>query len=256
MPFRSLAPASLRSTAALRPTVCAAVIAACALALAAPSHGGDDEVSIKRLADGTRLIYNENTTQRARRTAGRLLPVPSPEIDRLIGESARQAGLPRRLVQSVMQVESGYNPRALSRKGAMGLMQLMPATAAELGVVDAYDPAENVRGGTRYLQRMLDHFGELELALAAYNAGPTAVTRFGGIPPYQETQAYVRKVLELYRRTPPESAVLSAREAARERRADEARERAQDEAQRGAAVHVTRGANGEIVFTTTPPGAP
>jgi soluble lytic murein transglycosylase-like protein len=113
----------------------------------------------------------------------------------LLEQSARHAIRPD-LVRAVIQVESGFNPRALSPKGAMGLMQLMPATAARLGVRDAFDPADNIRGGTAYLRQLLDRYqGDEELALAAYNAGSGAVERYGQkVPPYRETRDYVKRV--------------------------------------------------------------
>ncbi|HET9360633.1 MAG TPA: lytic transglycosylase domain-containing protein [Vicinamibacterales bacterium] len=113
----------------------------------------------------------------------------------LIQEHARRQSLRPELVRAVIQVESGFNHRALSPKGAMGLMQLMPETARSLGVNNPWDAAQNIRGGTQYLRMLLDqHDGNEQLALAAYNAGPKAVARYGRIPPYRETTNYVKKV--------------------------------------------------------------
>ncbi len=130
-------------------------------------------------------------------------PTPKPpegwEYDGLVGLTARQNDLPEALVKAVIAAESGFDPEAVSRKGAKGLMQLMPATSAELGVEDPLRPDENVRGGVRYLRTLIDRYDDLSVALAAYNAGPTAVDRYGGIPPYRETRAYVKRVLTYYR---------------------------------------------------------
>lgn len=120
-------------------------------------------------------------------------------VDRLLASAALRRGLDPDLVRAMARVESGLNPLAVSPKGAMGLMQLMPGTATELGVSDPFDPRQNAEGGAEYLRRMLDRFGgNLDLALAAYNAGPVAVEQYGGIPPYAETQAYVRAVKAKY----------------------------------------------------------
>jgi soluble lytic murein transglycosylase-like protein len=119
--------------------------------------------------------------------------------DELIGETARSYRLPPALVKAVIAAESAFDPGAVSRKGAQGLMQLMPETAESLGVDDPLEPASNVRGGAGYLRAMIDRYGDLSRALAAYNAGPNAVDRYGGVPPYRETQDYVDRVLTYYR---------------------------------------------------------
>jgi hypothetical protein len=117
-------------------------------------------------------------------------------FNELIDQNARDYGVSAELVRAVIQVESGFNPRARSPKGAMGLMQLMPSTAAEFGVRNAYSPADNIRGGVAYLRSLLDRYGHDEtLALAAYNAGPTAVQKYGNaVPPYRETKNYVSRI--------------------------------------------------------------
>ncbi len=123
-------------------------------------------------------------------------------IDPLVRSVAETTSLPPRLLHAVIAAESGYDARAVSREGAVGLMQLMPATARRFGVVDAFDPQQNVSGGAAYLKWLLDRFdGDLELTLAAYNAGEGAVARAGNrVPPYAETRAYVPRVLDLMRR--------------------------------------------------------
>jgi soluble lytic murein transglycosylase-like protein len=153
-------------------------------------------------ADGRKVILNENDEQQSRRFSSRLLEVPregNVELAPLIALRASQQNLPERLVRAVIQVESGYNARARSNKGAMGLMQLMPETAVELAVSNPYDPDENLRGGTAYLRQMIDRFGRLDMSLAAYNAGLGTVAHYNGIPPYPDTIDYVRSVLALYR---------------------------------------------------------
>ncbi len=122
-----------------------------------------------------------------------------PALEAIVHEAARQEDLDPRLVASLVTVESGWNPTAVSHKGALGLMQLMPATAARLDVDDAFDPHDNVRGGVAELARLIDRYaGNLNLALAAYNAGEGAVSRYRGVPPYPETRDYVERILSLY----------------------------------------------------------
>ncbi|AMY11159.1 Soluble lytic murein transglycosylase precursor [Luteitalea pratensis] len=115
--------------------------------------------------------------------------------DKTIEAASATHGVRPELVRAVIQVESGFNPRARSRVGAMGLMQLMPATAADLGVDNPWDPVQNINGGVAYLGSLIREFGDEVLALAAYNAGPGAVNRYGQrVPPYRETQDYVQKI--------------------------------------------------------------
>ncbi|HLU67384.1 MAG TPA: lytic transglycosylase domain-containing protein [Kofleriaceae bacterium] len=129
--------------------------------------------------------------------AGR--PEPS-SYDALIERMAARYDVPAALIKAVVKTESNFQRHAVSRKGAQGLMQLMPGTAADLGVEDAFSAEQNVRGGTRYLRAMMDRYGDWRHALAAYNAGPGAVDQYGGIPPYRETREYVERVLHYYRR--------------------------------------------------------
>jgi soluble lytic murein transglycosylase len=204
------------------------------LCLALVPSTASAEVKVRLGEDGVPFIYNETSEQRSVRLSTELRQVRSSELKQWIEDHARRQGLDRRLVQAVIQVESGYNHRARSRKGAMGLMQLMPDTARELGIRDPYDPEANIRAGTLYLRRMLDHFSQdLQLALAAYNAGPAAVRRHGGMPPYRETRNYVRRVLALV----------------------EGKELAIDvPAAPRPKIYVSRDAQNRLFMTTTPPG--
>lgn len=117
----------------------------------------------------------------------------------IIQEKAAKYNVDPALVQAVIKAESNFNPDVVSSAGAQGLMQLMPGTARSLGVANAFDPEQNIEGGVKFLRQLLDRFGgNTTLAVAAYNAGPGAVSKYDGIPPYQETQTYVKRVLGYY----------------------------------------------------------
>ncbi len=159
-----------------------------------------------RRADGSVLLFNDvgsgwNVNGRAPSDAYLLARRNDrTPYDDAIVRHAGQEGVDPGLVRSVVLVESNFNPRAVSRKGARGLMQLMPATAARYGVRDSFDPLQNIRGGVRHLADLLTLYrGDVVRALAAYNAGAGAVDRYAGVPPYPETQEYVRRAMLVYR---------------------------------------------------------
>lgn len=167
-------------------------------------------------ADGT-IVYTNSPPpkgKRAKKLKGTMSAAPShnrevdarrapssrADINEAIAEAAKRYQIPESLIRAVMHTESNFNPMAVSSKGATGLMQLMPATAADMYVTDIFDVRQNVDGGTRYLRMLANLYnGDMVKMLAAYNAGPDAVRKYGGtVPPYTETQGYVRKVVKLY----------------------------------------------------------
>ncbi len=159
---------------------------------------------------GRRIFINTGETHangnwkpngsRAKRTGTATpAPTPTPEISSLVEQTADRLQVDPQLVDAIIKVESQYDPMALSNKGAMGLMQLIPETAQRFGVANPFDPKDNIEGGVSYLRHLLDMFGgDLPRSLAAYNAGEGAVQRSGGIPSYTETRDYVRKVTHIY----------------------------------------------------------
>lgn len=184
-----------RTNSQLRNVFCSALLA---LSLAAPAHAQVIEIG----DDGTATTYSKPTRflggeQDYITSAVSVRPAETDRYER----AAKEEGVDVHLLRAVAWTESRGNQNALSQKGALGVMQLMPSTAAELGV-DPLDPDANLHGGARYLARQLSRFGSVPLALAAYNAGPGAVLRWGGIPPYAETQSYVTRILLRYQATP------------------------------------------------------
>ena len=164
-----------------------------------------DEEGVTHFSDAPR-----HAGYRRFRPTARLALAPRPRItakpsprgwDGAIAQAGRNHGVSPGLVKAVVHAESAFDPDAVSHKGAQGLMQLMPATARQLGVDDPFDPWQNIDGGTRYLSSLIQRFnGDLSLGLAAYHAGERAVRRYSGIPPYRETRRYVKKVLSLHER--------------------------------------------------------
>ena len=149
------------------------------------SYGVQPDSDFQKILDSS-ISNKKDTTSRS-------------EINELIEKYADKNGLDSDFVKAVIKQASGFNPNATSKCGAMGLMQLMPSTAQGLGVTNAYDAEQNIEGGTKYLKGLMDRFdNNKSLALAAYNAGPNAVKKYGGIPPYMETQNYVKSVLSNY----------------------------------------------------------
>jgi len=161
------------------------------------------------------VVKTDPRTGKLVRTVVRSGPIawkgPSPGLAETVDRVAQQNRISPRLVDSVIQVESNYDANAVSPKGALGLMQLIPATAQRFGVADVFDPADNIQGGARYLKYLLGLYnGDEALALAAYNAGEGAVSRYGGIPPFPETRGYVAKVRERLRNSDAPAAAGSS----------------------------------------------
>ncbi len=190
----------------VRARALAVLCAVAALAVAAPAMAGGkrmyrfvDERGVVHFSD--KKAGNGYRAFPLRRGAEQRVRPSSPaRYDGLIERAAGRYGVPAAMVKAVIHAESSFDAKAISRAGAMGLMQLMPATARTLGVGAPFNAGENVFGGTRYLKKLYDRYGTWKNTLAAYNAGPTAVDRYDGIPPYAETRAYVERVLSYYRR--------------------------------------------------------
>ena len=167
------------------------------------------DASVKNESAGSAPILgevNRNPVNANTESVGTVEDIPntgvlkcSDELNQYFKEASKTYGVDLKLLKCIAYAESNYNPESTSRSGAMGIMQLMPKTAEGLGVRDAYDPRQNILGGAKYISIQLERFeGNIEYALAAYNAGPGAVKKYDGIPPYEETQNYVKKIMNIY----------------------------------------------------------
>ncbi|MDA8169390.1 MAG: lytic transglycosylase domain-containing protein [Nitrospiraceae bacterium] len=156
-----------------------------------------DERRAARRKKAVRAAYKDNGLAGGYARAS--LSGRTDDVDRIVERKAQKYSVDPHLVKAVIKAESGYDRRAISPKGAMGLMQLMPQTANSMGVYNPFDPEENIEGGVKYLSSLIDRFGNVTLALAAYNAGPSCVEKHGAVPPYRETEDYVRKILAMYK---------------------------------------------------------
>jgi soluble lytic murein transglycosylase-like protein len=178
----------------------AMIVAIAVLAAGSAAAERSAGVFIFTAPDGTRRIVNIPAHGAGTITIPQGATARRTELWPTVEEAARSHGIDPRLVDLVIRMESGYNPRAVSPKGARGIMQLMPQTASLYNVGNAFDPLQNIRAGVHYLKDLLQRFNSnIALALAAYNAGPGAVERSGGVPPYDETENYVKAILMAYR---------------------------------------------------------
>lgn len=175
-----------------------------AMLLCAPADAGADAGSIYFYKDDDGVLHFTNTPETTSYSVFAVFrnfpDADRKDVLRVIRTVSGRHGMDHHLIQAVVQVESNYDPKAVSSKGAQGAMQIMPGTGRDLGVNRPFDLEENIDAGVRYLKMQWQRFGDVRLALAAYNAGPAQVERYGGVPPFRETQDYVRKVLSLYRK--------------------------------------------------------